>query len=177
MLAKKQKQHERAKEALAAAVLAEEEAQSAVKEAHSTVAKATQDYAKVKPGGGPPAGLAEAKDDEYDAITEEELQVLLADQTTQAEKAAQALSEVRSQVEKRAEAARALDVDMADAEAREQRKREAAEEAEHKRKEEQQQRDEEAKKRRLSDEAASAAAEAKAEAARLEAERKARGGK
>ena len=174
VLGRKQKQLEKAKEALAAAVAAQDEAAAAVAEATGALTKASQEYTKIMPGGGPPEGMEEVNDEELNAKSPEELHAMLTEEARKAEQAAAAIKKLRAIVERNvAKKNEEGDAEMADAEQQLLLKQAAdAKEAENKRKEEQG-RDEAAKKRRMAEDSEREKAQAEEAAARAAATKEA----
>ena len=177
VLGRKQKQHDKVKEALAAAAVAQDEAAAGVAEATGALTKASQEYAKVMPGGGPPEGIDEANDEELDAKSPEEIHAMLTEEARKAEQAAAAIKKLRVIAErklaKKSDLLQEVDAEMADAEQLLLLQQTAeAKEAESKRKEEQG-RDEAAKKRRMDEDGETAKAQAAEAAARAAATKEA----
>jgi hypothetical protein len=110
-----QKNFEKAKEALAAAAAAQDEATASVTEATAALTKASQEYAKIMPEGGPPAG---ANDEELNAKSPEELHAMLTEAARRAELASLEIKKLRAIVE-RNEANRIKNEDIGMAEAKE----------------------------------------------------------
>ena len=177
VLGRKQKQHEKVKEALAAAAAAQDEAAAGFAEATGALTKASQEYAKVMPGGGPPEGMDEVNDEELEAKSPEEIHAMLTEEARKAEQAAAAIKKLRVIAErklaKKSDLLQEVDAEMADAEQlRQLQQADEAKEAESKRKEEQG-RDEAAKKRRMDEDVETARAQAAEAAARTAATKEA----